>query len=76
MGETGPDLLKRSAAMVGGPPPAQEVKNKEEGYCYAEAHRVAADTVEAEPPVVEQESPDNRLEKVVGQTHFPYRGQT
>ena len=35
MGETGPDLLKRSAAMVGGPPPAQEVKNKEEGYCYA-----------------------------------------
>ena len=67
-----PQLLQRTATEAACPESAEIVEADAEQYAEHETHGVTAYGIETETPVVEDETTDDALEKVVGQAHLAY----
>ena len=67
-----PNLLQRTATESASPEAAEIVEADAEQDAKHKTHGVTAYSIETEPPVVEDETSDDALEKVVGQAHLAY----
>lgn len=69
-GSASPELFKWAAAMMFRPPTAEEIEGDAEGNAEEETVAVAAGVVECEAPVVEEETTDDGLQKIIGKAHL------
>ena len=65
-----PEFFQRPATEMRSPETAEEIQADAEQYAKYETYAVAADGIESEPPVIEDETAKDALQEVVGKAHL------
>ena len=65
-----PEFLQRTSAEAARPEAAEEIEADAEQDAKCETHGMTTDGIEPQSPVIEDETTDEALEQVVGQTHL------